>query len=108
MSAQSYSQLLTVLNTSRALKANDGAYQAIKQLLAQLDTNQTNINNQLTVNTNGLDGPILTYDHAASLANSRELVAGTNVTFDDSIGGERIINASGGGSSSDDFAFFMG
>ena len=103
----SYSNLLAVLNTSRALKANDGAYQTIKQLLQALDTNQTTTNNQLTVNTNGLDGPIVTYATAAGLANSRELVAGTNITFDESFGGELVINASGGGSGSDSFAFFI-
>lgn len=36
-------------------------------------------------------------DETSSLPNSRQLVAGTNVTFDDSTPGQRTINASGGG-----------
>lgn len=38
-------------------------------------------------------------DETADLPNSRRLLAGTNVSFDDSVPGERTINASGGGSS---------
>ncbi len=36
-------------------------------------------------------------DETADLPNSRALLAGTNVTFDDTTPGERTINASGGG-----------
>lgn len=36
-------------------------------------------------------------DETATLPNSRELLAGTNITFDDVVPGERTINAAGGG-----------
>lgn len=108
MALVSFSKLLAKLNQSKALKANDAAYQTIHDLLQQLDTNNTDINSQVTINTNGLDGPIVTYDVAAGLANSRKLTAGTNITFDLSTGGILVINATGGGGSgSDSFAFFI-
>jgi hypothetical protein len=40
-------------------------------------------------------------DESGTLPNSRQLLAGTNVTFDDSVPNERTINASGGGSGTD-------
>jgi hypothetical protein len=36
-------------------------------------------------------------DETSDLPNSRQLLAGTNVTFDDTVAGERTINSSGGG-----------
>lgn len=39
-------------------------------------------------------------DETATFPNSRALLAGTNVTFDDSVAGERTISATGGGGSS--------
>lgn len=39
-------------------------------------------------------------DETATLPNSRQLLAGTNVTFDDSVAGQRTVSASGGSSSS--------
>lgn len=44
----------------------------------------------------GLD--FLTFsDESGSLPNSRNLIAGTNITFDDTVANQRTINASGGG-----------
>ncbi|HEX7796063.1 MAG TPA: hypothetical protein VF456_16995, partial [Vicinamibacterales bacterium] len=39
-------------------------------------------------------------NETANLPNSRRVLAGTNVTFDDSVAGQRTINASGSSSSS--------
>ena len=63
--------------------------------------------------TDILSAPVLTSAPATStFPNSRELKAGTNVTFDDSVAGERTINASGtgggGGSTSIELATTVG
>lgn len=47
------------------------------------------------------DATVLTEnDETAVFANSRQLLAGTNITFDDTTPGERTVNASGGGGGS--------
>lgn len=43
---------------------------------------------------------LTTADEHATLPNSRELLAGTNVTFDDTVAHQRTINATGGGGGS--------
>lgn len=99
MSTISYSALLARLNQSKVRGSDPALYETIAQLLRSLDGNQSIINNDITVNKNALDGPILTYEADNELANSRALIAGTNVTIDKSIGGEAIISATGGGGS---------
>ncbi len=52
------------------------------------------------INAAPVDATYLTEtDETADLPNSRQLLAGTNVTFDDSVAGQRTVSASGGSSS---------
>lgn len=102
----SFSGLLAKLNQSKGKKDDPALYETIKGILQTGDQNQNVTNENITVITNGTDGPIITYDIAVGLANSRKLVAGSNIVLDLSVGGKIVISASGGGS--DDLAFFMG
>lgn len=43
-----------------------------------------------------------------SLPNARQLLAGTNVTFDDSVAGQRTVNATGGGGAPTDTIYLLG
>jgi len=96
-----FSSLVTSLNQSNLQKTNYAAYQTILFLiknvlrfanLTQADIDQINEDLStifaatfLTVN-----------DETDDFVNSRQLLAGTGITFDDTIAGERTINSSGG------------
>lgn len=96
-----FSSLITSLDNSRTQTSNYSLYQTIFFLIQNvarardlLVKDLNDINEQLseifaatflTVNNETNDFP-----------NSRQLLPGTNITFDDSVDGERTINATGG------------
>ena len=93
------SRLRTQLVTSGLQKRDNPLFQVINQLIGLLqdvgNNAQTAINN---IDTGLADADFITWsDESTLLPNSRELLAGTNITFDDSIANERTINASGSG-----------
>lgn len=90
------------------VKTKDPAlFQSIDNLIRWLQNYQQSV--QITINSSGADisglvaiitqlltGTFLTStDQTSFLANSRELIAGSGITFDDSTPGERTIEASG-------------
>lgn len=102
--------LLATLAGSKALKANDAAYQVLTRLIGLIGSNQSNITNLIQNNTDGIveinvvidrikSTTFITESDARALfANSFQLVAGSNITFDLSTPGELIISSTGGNS----------
>lgn len=107
-------RLKSKLNNSTIRQSDLPLYEVISTLIAFLKQSQTatneTINSSITIGIAALEAQInalktldyLTHSNeSSSLANSRELKAGTNITFDDTVANERTINASGGGISAD-------
>ena len=94
-------RLITTLNSSGLQQSNNPLYQVIKQLINFLLTfEQSSTTATSSAGSSAAALYLKTYltatDETGTLPNSRELLAGTNVTFDDSVAGERTINVSGG------------
>lgn len=92
------SRLRTQLVTSGLQKRDNPLFQVINQLIGLLqdvgNNAQTAINN---IDTGLADADFITWtDESTLLPNSRNLLAGTGITFDDSIANERTINSSAG------------
>jgi hypothetical protein len=125
---QDFAQLLTVLDNSRLQVDNNALYQVIKELIVAAQKNKivnvkqfNDIINKLidignTINNiNGVLNsiktlsPLTVNDDSLILPNSRQLLAGTNVAFDDTVPNKRTINVSGtgGGSTSPGAAGFV-
>lgn len=116
---QDFNQLIKSLDNSGVQKKNNALYQVIYQLVQAAQRNKdltvtqinelsqnsgisiTNITN-ITANLAAiLASTVITWtDESALFANSRQLLAGTGITFDDTVPNERTINSSGGGSGS--------
>lgn len=102
-------KLKGVLLTSGLQKENQPLYQVINQLIdAIIDVSNATIESVDDIDVDIPDitsitaAQILTCgDETTTFPNSRELLAGTNITFDDSIANERTISSSGGGGGSD-------
>ena len=73
------------------------AYQVISQLIKAVRRIQELINTDIaSTNTVIEDSTFLTdTDESVNLPNSRELIAGAGITFDDSVANEKTINATG-------------
>src|SRR5678815_4141203 len=91
-------RLQAQLLVSGLQQSNPALYQVIWQLIK----NAKDVLTALTAITNAsggilADATFLTADsEILTLPNSKELIAGTNVTFDDSVFGQRIVSATGG------------
>jgi Leucine-rich repeat (LRR) protein len=97
-----FADLITSLNNSRNQIKDNPLYQTIFILLQRITTSRNNIVKQLEdideLVNDLLSATYLTVDdESAQLVNSRKLLAGTNITFDDTTPHERTINSSGGG-----------
>lgn len=90
-------RLITTLNTSGLQQSNQPLYQVIKQLINFVLTFEQSTTT-VTTSTGSSAAALYTKtyltstDETGTLPNSRELLAGTNVTFDDTVSGERTIN----------------
>lgn len=119
--------LLTILNTTNLQKSDNRLYQVLKNLIENLlkeeqtttaiaavisgGTGITQLTGDVTAGpgTGSVVATVLALasqvlssaDITAFFPNSRELLAGTNITFDDTVPNERTISSTGGGSSSD-------
>lgn len=91
-------------NTGLAIKDN-ALFQVISQIISALGKINSNVNGVTTIITGGGGGNLtatyVTINGELALPNSRQLVAGTNITLDTTTPGQVIINASGGGSGTD-------
>lgn len=104
-----YSRLLATLNNATIQDKNNALFQTIKNLIAAVMQSQKNFANNLngiiaviSGGGGGIPGIInATYLTATNqtpiLPLSRQLLAGTNVTFDDTVAGERTINVAASG-----------
>ena len=96
-----FSQLVTSLDNSKTQKTNYALYQTIFLLIKLVTQSRDlivddlkDINEQLA---EIFAATFLTVDDESNdFPNSRQLLAGTNITFDDTIAHQRTINATGG------------
>lgn len=104
-----YDRLRSQLAMTGLSKSNPTLYQVIDQLIDLAMRSLVESANNTTVIADDVTGvaadlgivknsDFLTFsDESSLLPNSRELIAGTGVTFDDLTPNQRIINTSGGG-----------
>jgi hypothetical protein len=110
-----FDSLQVTLVNSKLQQQNPALYLTINQIIARLKLRQQYVNNyfenvigDINIDTNNnieailrtitrlLESDFLTWsDESSYLTNSRELIAGDGITFDDTIANQRII--SGGG-----------
>ena len=96
-------RLKSQLMTSGLQQKDNSLFQVINQLidaLRQFEISITGITATSSSSGGGLiNSSYLTdSDESSSLPNSRQLLAGTNIVFDDTVPNQRTINASGLGS----------
>ena len=96
----SFQDLITSLNVSGRQIKDNPLYQTIYVLLQRITTSRDNIQKQIKdveeLTNNLLASSYLTVnDESAILVNSRREIAGTNITFDDTVPNQRTINAAG-------------
>jgi hypothetical protein len=99
-----FSSLFTSLSNSKVQVDNYSLYQTIFFLITNVARARDLLVQDLEdINEDLSDifaSTFLTVENETDdFPNSRQLLAGTNITFDDSIAGERTISASGGGTS---------
>lgn len=92
-------RLVSQLNTSGLQQQNNALYQVIKslidlgqQLISQTNTNSGSSSSQAIINAILAANFLMSTDESVIFANSRELLAGQNITFDDSVANERTVN----------------
>lgn len=96
-----FSKLMSLLNNTRVQTQNPALWQFLSQFLnftKQFQGITTKDVDNLTKDVEGIsDATVLTSENeTTSFPHSRELLAGTNITFDDTTANERTINATGG------------
>jgi|SRR5215469_2436781 len=100
----SQSSLLASLNQTKVKKTDPALYEVLKRLFINLDQNNEAITGQVNSDANKIvsitGSEVLTADsELAIFPQGKELLPGTNITFDDSVANKRTVNATGGGSS---------
>jgi hypothetical protein len=81
-----------LMNTGLQKKDNP-LFQVISQLISYLRQSQIATTESIASGGAAASGDLLTHSNeSATLPNSRQLLAGTNVFFDDSVANERTIN----------------
>lgn len=96
-----FSSLITSLDNSKTQKSNYSLYQTIFLLIKLVTKSQglfvediNKLNQQLS---EIFAATFLTVDDESNdFPNSRQLLAGTNITFDDTVANQRTISATGG------------
>jgi len=104
-----FSRLRVALLNSGLSATNQPLHQCIDLLIQWLEDYQDISNDNTATNTTDISGLaalitqllaatyITSTDQTTLLTNSRQLIAGTGITFDDATPGQRTIDASGGG-----------
>lgn len=90
-------RLVTWLNQANIAGTNNPLYQTVYYLIRAIKELQNETNeaiSNISIPATGLeDLDFLTHsDESAALPNSRQLIAGTNVSFDDTPVNQRIVN----------------
>jgi hypothetical protein len=98
--ATDFDRLLAVLNSARIQQSQPALYQTIKGLIDYAKQNQTETNGAVAENTDNINAVSLATfltatNQAALLLNSRQLLAGIGVSFDDTVANQRTINSTG-------------
>lgn len=96
--ASQLDSLKTLLQSTQLSSSNPRLFQFLNQLLDFLRGIEARLNARITAASSvATNATFLTAtSEIATLPNSRELVAGTDITFDDTVSGIRTVNASGG------------
>jgi hypothetical protein len=97
-----YAHLFGILANTRLQQTNNALYETIYLLIKEVTQSQ---NSFVVVNNNQAQSLLqllgVTYltvnDETQLLINSRKLLAGLGITFDDTVPGRRTVNASGAG-----------
>lgn len=100
MAESKIDRLLTQLQTSGLQSKDNPLFQVIKDLILYLRSLQKTVANTSNVTDNNApkNADYLTSsDESTILPNSRELLAGTGISFDDTVANERTISSSSGG-----------
>lgn len=96
-----FSRVLFQLNSAGIQVKQPAVYQAIKLLIQYAQEDQKSQDAAIADNSSNTgnlttNGAFLTWDdQASSLLNSRELLAGIGISFDDTVANQRTINSSG-------------
>jgi hypothetical protein len=96
-----FSHLFGILANTKLQQTNNALYETIflliKEVVQSRDSLVVNNNNNSQSLAQLLGVTYLTVnDETALLINSRKLLAGTNITFNDAVPGQRTINVAGG------------
>lgn len=97
-----FSTLFTSLSNSRLQSTNNALYQTIFFLIQNTNISRDQLIDAIDVIDQGLSdigaASFLTIeDETATFPNSRQLIAGPGIVFDDSNAGERVISTGAGG-----------
>lgn len=94
-------KLKSLLLRTGLAQSDNTLYQFLSQLVTAIQDLFALVNSQITTissSSGPVDSDYLTWSNeTATLPNSRQVLAGTNISFDDSTPGERTINASATG-----------
>jgi hypothetical protein len=91
------SRLKSLLMNTGLQQKDNKLFQILDRLISALQQNQAATNEAISSGGGGaaVSGDLLTWsDETGSLPNSRELLAGTNITFDDTVANERTVKGS--------------
>jgi hypothetical protein len=97
-----FEALKAILNVSDTQTKNNPLYQTLIELLERITRFKSMVNINIDDIINGdvvltLDHDFLTHtDESVDLPNSRQLLAGDGIVFDDTIDNERTISSAGG------------
>jgi len=97
MATKDLSILLSQLNISTTVKNDQTLYQVIKELIDHLKALQGIVNTFSSGTTTDLTALLsafflLSLDESPTFPNSRQLLAGQNIEFDDTVANERTVN----------------
>jgi hypothetical protein len=108
-----FSKLMSLLNNTRVQTQNPALWQFLSQFVGFTKQFQgvtgdqvDGIIEELEKVTDVSDATVLTdTDETDTFPNSRQLIAGTNITFDTTVANELTISSTGGGAGGDDEVF---
>lgn len=93
-----FSKLLGFLNDSKLIQTNPALFQTIQEIIRRIQQADNIFKDELADILDALKASFLTATpESGRLPNSRELVAGLGITFDDTQPHKRIINADASG-----------
>lgn len=105
ISVPDFERLYAKLNNTKLQTTNPPAWELVKELIRLLVQFAKAVTGTVNGQTTVLEGfrlrtYLTTANEASFFPNSRQLLAGSGITFDDTISNVRTINATGGGGGS--------